>query len=173
MKSVFDGLSQNKIINSSLTVLKISRNKLSSLESPLTRVLASCTNLLELELSSSNIDLNIIAQMGLINQTKNLHLLNISNNKFSKPEMWTNLLKYIETPSCNLGELNISNTNIPIHVLKDLLLKLNPDCNIAINASNNNLGYSGAQILGSIAGQINNVNSLGLFIYFHKFQLEY
>lgn len=99
--------------------------------------------------------------MGLINQTPNLQVLNISNNKFSKPEIWTNLLKYVETPTCNLGELNISNTNIPIQVLKDLLLKLNPDCNIAINASNNNLGHAGAQVLGSVAGQINNVNSLG------------
>lgn len=168
--SVFDGLSQNKIINNKLAVLKVSKNKLTSLESPLTRVIASCSQLLELELASSNIDLNIIAQMGLINQCPNLHLLNISGNKLSKPEMWTNMLKYVETPSCNLGELNISNTNIPPQVLKDLLLKLNPDCSIMINASNNNLGFSGAQLLGPVLSQVNNVNSLGMCIAILNYQ---
>lgn len=162
--NVFDGLSQNKVINHKLAVIKVSKNKLSSLESPLTRVMAACPQLLELEIAQSNIDLNIIAQMGLTNQCSNLHLLNLTGNKLAKPEMWTMMLKYVETSSCNLGELNISNTCIPIPVLKDLLLKLNPDCSIIINASNNNLGFAGAQMLGSIGAQINNVNSLGMFV---------
>jgi len=160
--SVFDSLAGNKAVNQELAVLKVSRNKLPTLESPLTRVMSSCPQLLELELAGTQIDLNIIAQLGLIGRCENLHLLNVSGNKLAKPEQWTNLIKYLESPGCHLGELNVANTSIPVPVLKDIVLKLNQECSISINASNNNLGLAGAQLIGSIGAQITTIHGLDL-----------
>lgn len=159
---VFDAFAGNTRVNSELAVLKVSRNRLPTLESPLTRVMSSCPQLLELELATTQIDLNIIAQMGLLNKCENLHMLNLSGNKLAKPEQWTNFMKYIESPGCRLGELHISNTSIPVATLRDILLKLNPECSISINASNNGLGLPGAQMLGSIGAQITTVHGLDL-----------
>ena len=162
MLSVFDSLAGNKTVNQELAVVKVSRNKLPTLESPLTRVMASCPQLLELELAGTQLDVNIIAQLGLIGRCENLHLLNISGNKLAKPEQWANLAKYLESSGCHLGELNISNTSIPLPILKDIMLKLNQECSISINASNNNLGLAGAQLIGSIGAQITTIHGLDL-----------
>lgn len=159
---VFDAFAGNTKVNSELAVLKVSRNRLPTLESPLTRVMSACPQLLELELATTQIDLNIIAQMGLFNKCENLHMLNLSGNKLAKPEQWTNFMKYIESPGCRLGELNLSNTSIPVATLRDILLKLNPECSISINASNNALGMPGAQMLGSIGAQITTVQGLDI-----------
>jgi Ran GTPase-activating protein (RanGAP) involved in mRNA processing and transport len=159
---VFDAFAGNKAVNQELAVLRVSRNKLPTLEGTLTRVMASCPQLLELELAATQIDLNIIAQMGLVGRCENLHLLNLAGNKLAKPEQWTGLMKYIESNGCHLGELNVSSTSIPVAILKDILLKLNQECSISINASNNNLGLLGAQMLNSIGAQITTVHGLDI-----------
>lgn len=160
--SVFDALSANRVLNTSLAVLCVARNKLPTLESPLARVMTSCPGLLELDVSGTALDLNILAQLGFSSKTENLHQLNLSGNKLAKPEQWANLLKWLESVVCHLGELNISSTQIPVQTLKDILLKLNQDTTIVINASNNGLGLAGAQMLGSIGSQINNVHGIDI-----------
>jgi len=101
--------------------------------------MVTCGKLTRIDLSSTSIDLNTIAQLGLINHSQSLRTLVLSHNKFPKAEQWTSLLKFLESSACNLTELNVRDTQLPGTVLKDILTKLNPNCNLKVDAAENNM----------------------------------
>lgn len=153
--AVFEAFANNKPLADSLEVLKLNGNKLERLEPPLARVVQSSPRLHTLELSSTNLDLNVLTSLGLMNNSdKSVRKLTLSNNKFAKPEQWTSFLKYVESPVCALTELNLATTAIPVPVVKDLISKLNANIQLKLNVADNNLGKAGAQVVASIAPQM-------------------
>jgi Ran GTPase-activating protein (RanGAP) involved in mRNA processing and transport len=92
-----------------------------------------------------------------------LHLLDISQNKFTKKEAPI-LSKWI-TASATLSNLNLSGSGVPADTLKDIFSAVAGNLylkDFVLNLSDNKIGIAGARVIASVANTLTNIASLEL-----------
>jgi len=106
------------------------------------------------------VNITLLVSKGIRNNCRALNRLDISHNKFGKDSQWNGLAELLQSPEHKFYELDISDTQVPISVLQQLLL-IN-EGNVSVIAAENNLGVPGAKVLGEIAPKITCIDKINL-----------
>jgi len=163
MSAVCSALKKNVHMSSSLSFFDITNNKLESDgSSALANFLASPNSIRSLIISNTVANLDILLG-ALLRGSNEITHLDLSGNKFSKKEAPT-LSKFLQS-SANLSVLNLSNTQIPVENVKDIITAL---CNnlylkdATLNLAENKLGVAGARLIASLADKMVNIAAFNL-----------
>lgn len=169
VNTLANGLSVNKFMSSSLTYLNLADNVMKEEVNKLYSFLAQPNTITHLDLSGTDVALDMLFGALLRGCSQKLSHINLSRNSFShkKPRDVTvpTSFKQFFSTSIGLKYLNLSATKLPTDALKSMLLGLTFNevvKDVELDLSSNNMGSAGAHDLEMCIGNVKALATLDI-----------